>query len=300
MKRSKLESRIGLFDVLNLTFFTLFTFLCIFPIYYIFINSISDNDLSSHGLILFWPRGIHFDNYMRVLNIRGLDRAALISVGRTVIGTVTGVFATAFLGFALDRRELFARKFCYRFVIITMYFNAGIIPWYLNMRMLGLTNNLLAYVINLIAPFSLILYKTYIESLPASMAESAEIDGAGYLTLFLRIVIPLSMPIIATLCVFSAVSHWNSFIDTLYLMTDSKYYTLQYVLYVYLNQAQAIANAMRQSTESSGAVVALSKQLNPTSIRMTLAMVVVLPVLFIYPFFQQYFVKGIMIGAVKG
>ena len=116
-------------------------------------------------------------------------------MGRTVLGTVLNVFGTAFLGYALGKQELWGRKFWYRFVIITMYFNAGIIPWFINMKNLGLTNNFLAYIIpGIISPFSLILFKTYAENLPASLEESAQLDGAGYGVLFLKIIMPLCKP----------------------------------------------------------------------------------------------------------
>ncbi len=287
-------------DTMNYMILGIFTLLCFFPFYYLFINSISDNTLSSNGLILFWPKGVHFENYIKVMQIRGLGQATLVSLARTAIGTASNVLCSGFLAYAITKKELFARKFCYRFVLVTMYLNAGIIPWYMNMKMLGLTDNFLAYVIGVISPFSLILFKTYVESLPASLEESAQIDGAGYITIFFKIIAPLSLPIIATLAVFTAVWQWNSFIDTLFLMNDSKYYTLQYVLYRYLMEVQSIARAMQQASQSGGGFVAPPRQLNATSIRMTLTMVVVFPVLLVYPFFQRYFVKGIMIGAVKG
>ena len=137
-----------IFQIANYTIFGLFTLICILPFYYLFINTISDNSLVSQGLILWKPKGIHFTNYMEVLKMKGLGNSALISVGRTVLGTVLNVFGTAFLGYALGKQELWGRKFWYRFVIITMYFNAGIIPWFINMKNLGLTNNFLAYIIN--------------------------------------------------------------------------------------------------------------------------------------------------------
>ena len=289
-----------IFQIANYTIFGLFTLICILPFYYLFINTISDNSLVSQGLILWKPKGIHFTNYMEVLKMKGLGNSALISVGRTVLGTVLNVFGTAFLGYALGKQELWGRKFLYRFVIITMYFNAGIIPWFINMKNLGLTNNFLAYIIpGIISPFSLILFKTYAENLPASLEESAQLDGAGYGVLFLKIIMPLCKPIVATIAVFSAVGQWNSFTDTLFLMSDSRYYTLQFILYQYLNEANAIANSLRSSMEN-GIAADPSLLITPTAIKMTVSMVVVLPILFVYPLFQRYFVSGIMIGAVKG
>jgi len=181
-----------------------------------------------------------------------------------------------------------------------MYFSAGMIPWFITMKNLGLTNNFLGYIIpGIIAPFSLILFKTYVESIPASLEESADLDGAGYLTKYFRIIIPLTKPILATIIVFSAVGHWNSFIDTVFLMTDSSLYTLQYVLFQYLNEANSLADTLKSMAEQ-GVSVDVSRLLTPTAVKMTVSMVVVIPILCVYPFFQKYFVGGIMIGAVKG
>jgi putative aldouronate transport system permease protein len=299
---SSLRQRYGdmLFNGLNYTFFAVFTILCLFPFYYLFINTISSNDLSSRGLVTFYPKVIHFTNYIEVLQVKGLSQAALVSVGRTVIGTLLTVLASAFLGFLFTKQKMWGRRFWYRFVVITMYFNAGIIPWYIIMMNLNLTNNFLAYILPfIVSPFYVILVKTFVESIPEVLQESAEMDGAGYLTVFSRIIFPLITPIAATIAIFSAVSQWNSFVDTLFLMTDSKYYTLQFVLYKYLNESTSLAAIIRNS-QGSGSAIDLTNMQTATSVRTTVSMIVVLPILFVYPFFQRYFVKGIMIGAVKG
>nr|WP_308624910.1 carbohydrate ABC transporter permease [uncultured Eisenbergiella sp.] len=301
MKRKK-YARPGeiLFGTGNYLLMLVFTLLCIFPFYYLFINTISDNTLVSKGLITFLPKGIHFANYKKIFEIRGLINSLMISVARTVLGTFLTLFGTTFLGYAFSRKELWHRSWCYRFVIVTMYFNAGIIPWYINMKNLGLTNNFLAYIIpGIISPFSLVLFKTYVESIPPSLEESAQLDGAGYIKRYFHLIIPLCKPIIATLAVFSAVGQWNSFTDTLFLMTDTKLYSLQYTLCQYLNESNALAESLRQAA-SDGMQVNLSAVLTPTSVKMTVSMVAVIPILLVYPFFQRYFVNGIMIGAVKG
>lgn len=290
-----------LFNWINILLFSLFALICVFPFYYLFINTISDNSLVSKGQIILLPKGIHFDNYVEILKIKGLSNAAAISIARTVIGTLLTLVGTSFLGYALGKRELWHRKLWYRFVIVTMYFNAGIIPWYINMKMLRMTDNFLAYVVpSIVSPFSMILFKTYVESIPASLEESADLDGAGYITKFVLLIVPLSTPIIATVAVFSAVGQWNSFMDTLFLMSDSRLFSLQYMLYQYMHEANALAESLRQAMSQGGVVADVTKLLTPTSIKMTVTMAVVLPILLVYPFLQRYFVKGIMIGAVKG
>lgn len=288
-----------LFDVINYLVFGIFTLMCVYPFYYIFINTISDNTLTARGQVMFYPIGVHFSNYAQVLKIAGLADATLISITRTVLGTALTVFASAFVGYIVTKEKLWHRKFCYRFIVATMYFNAGIIPWFILMMNMGLTNNFLAYIIpGIVSPFNIILVKTYIESIPPALEESAQIDSAGYWTRFTRIILPLCMPILATVTVFSAVGQWNSFQDTLFLMTDRKLYTLQFLLYRYINESNALATILKNS---NGAVnMNLSLVQTPTSVRMTVTMIVVAPILLVYPFFQRYFVGGIMIGAVKG
>jgi putative aldouronate transport system permease protein len=287
------------FDAFIYLFFTAFTLMCVFPFYYMFINTVSANDLVSQGVVLLLPKGFHVGNYVKILELKALPNAVFISVSRTVLGTGLSVLCTSFVAYAVSKKKLWRRKFVYRFFIVTMYFNAGLIPWYLNMRGLGLDNNFLAYIIGVVSAFNLILVKTYIESIPDSLEESAEIDGAGYLTVFFRLILPLSKPILATVAVFTAVGQWNSFMDTLILMRSSRLYTLQFLLWQYLNQSTAIANAMRDAA-AQGGYIDPTAMLTTTSVRMTIAMVVTLPVLCIYPFFQRHFVKGIMIGAIKG
>jgi len=296
----KLTAGDYIFNGINYLLMTLFTLTCVIPFYYLFINTISDNTLVTKGLIMWIPQGIHFENYLQILKIKGLFDSVVVSVGRTVIGTALTLIGTTFLGYAFSKSEFWKRKFWYRFVLITMYFNAGIIPWYINMKNLGLLNNFLAYIIpSIIAPFSLILFKTFVENIPSSLEESADLDGAGYITKFISIIMPLSKPIVATLAVFSAVGQWNAFTDTLFLMTDSKYYSLQYMLYQYLNESNALADSLRQAA-AAGSTVNLATVLTPTGVKMTISMVVVIPILCVYPFLQRYFVNGIMLGAVKG
>lgn len=301
-KRNSLQERgfaSRLFDIINYLAFGIFTLMCVYPFYYIFINTISDNTLTARGQVMFYPIGVHFSNYAQVLKIAGLADATLISIARTVLGTGLTVFASAFVGYIVTKEKLWHRKFCYRFIVATMYINAGIIPWFILMMNMGLTNNFLAYIIpGIVSPFNIILVKTYIESIPPALEESAQIDSAGYWTRFTRIILPLCMPILATVTVFSAVGQWNSFQDTLFLMTDRKLYTLQFLLYRYINESNALATILKNS---NGAVnMNLSLVQTPTSVRMTVTMIVVAPILLVYPFFQRYFVGGIMIGAVKG
>ena len=303
-KLKKIKNNTGqdiAFNIVNYTFFALFTIACVFPFYYLIINTISANDLSANGFIRFLPKKIHLENYIQVLKLEGLSRAALISVARTIIGTTCTVMSSAFLGFLFSQEDMWKRKLWYRLLVVTMYFNAGLIPMYLTIKNLHLTNSFWVYIIPaIVQPFNIILVKTYIESTPASLQEAAEIDGAGILTVFFRIIFPISKPILATITIFSAVGQWNSFGDTLIYITNQKLYSLQYLLYVYINQANSLAQLVKTNTSGSVNVHSLITQQTPTSIRMTVSIIVVLPILFIYPIFQRYFIKGIMMGSIKG
>ena len=289
------------FNIINYTVFALFTLLCIYPFYYLIINSISANNLSAAGQIIFFPRQLQLNNYVQVFKLQGLPNAALVSVARVVIGTFFPVVVSTYLGFMFSKEIMWHRKFWYRFIIITMYFSAGVVPTYLTYNSLGLVNNFLVYIIPwLIQPFNIMLVKTYIESTPVSLQESAEIDGAGIMSIFVRIIVPLVTPIIATISIFTAVGQWNSFMDTVIYVTDSKLYTLQLILWRYLNQTAMLANLIRQNQANAGMLTMTATQPTTMSVQMTVTVIVILPILVIYPYFQRFFIKGIMIGAVKG
>jgi multiple sugar transport system permease protein/putative aldouronate transport system permease protein len=301
--RKKMHRTFGDYMISFITYvvYAIFAFVCVYPFYYIIINSISANNLSEKGKVIFYPMGIHFTNYKNLANIPGLTNAAYISVMRTVIGTALTVIIAAFLGYMFTRETLWKRKFWYRFVVATMYFNAGVIPWYLTMNLLGLTNNFWGYIFPMIVqPFYIILCKTYCESVPKELQDAAEIDGAGTLRVFFSVMLPVIKPILATIAIFAAVAHWNSFQDTLLLMTDEKLFTLQFQLYQYINKASSLKALVNSSTSASAMAAILAQSATATSIRMTVTVVVVLPVMMVYPFFQRFFTKGIMIGAVKG
>ncbi|NLY47947.1 MAG: carbohydrate ABC transporter permease [Clostridiales bacterium] len=296
-RKSKLDI---LFDIINYTFFISFTLLCLFPFYYILINTISDNGLVRAGKINFIPQGFHLKNYLSLFAVNDLSVSFWVTLGRTLLGTALMVISSGFVGYLVTKKQMWGRKIWYRMLIISMYFNAGLIPWYMNMSTLGLTNRFAAYIIpSIVVPYNIILVKTYIESIPEEIEESARIDGAGYLVIFKSIIFPLSKPILATIAVFGAVGHWNSFTDSLILMqSNPSLYTLQHRLYIYLNTSSNLKALMQ-----SGGVITQSmieSQLNSKVISYTISMITAIPILLVYPFMQRYFEKGIMMGAVKG
>ena len=201
MKESFGDRMVG---VICYIIFSLCALVCVYPFYYIFINTISANDLSARGVILFWPRGIHFQNYVSALKIDGLFQAAKISLGRTVIGTFCTVGASAFLGYMFTQEDMWHKKFWYRLLVATMYFNAGIIPWFLTMKNMHLTNNFLGYILPaIVSPFNIILTKTFVESVPKELQEAAEIDGANRWQQIVKITIPSLVPMITVMLLLS-------------------------------------------------------------------------------------------------
>lgn len=294
-----MRPRIQLFDIINTLIMILVVLVTFYPFYYIIIYSISDSQEALKGVYL-WPRGFELSAFVQVASLDNLLHSGWISALRTVTGTLLTVVCCSFLSYLVTQKDMLFRRAVYRFVVASLYFSPGLIAVYLTYASLGLRNNFLVYILpSAVVGFYVVLIKTYIESLPAALEESAKIDGAGYLTIFFRIVFPLSAPILATVAVYSAVGQWNSFSDTLFYMSDKNLYTAQYVLYNYLSQAEMFADQLRLN--ANGAVPGgIKSAISPMKLQMTITLLVTLPVLFIYPFLQRFFVKGLLLGAVKG
>lgn len=301
-RQFKLKPGDYVFNIINYTVFAILTLICIFPFYYLFINTISDNNLVRVGAIKFIPHGIHLKNYMALRSVSDLGNSLMVSLARTVIGTGLMVMASALTGYLVTQKEMWKRSLWYRFIVITMYFNAGLIPWFLTMSMLGLTNNFMAYIIpSIVQPYNIILVKTYIESIPHELEESAKMDGAGYFTIFRKIIWPLCKPILATIAIFGAVGHWNSFTDSLILMPNAPHLqTIQHKLYIYLQKSSNLAAIMKSGGGSNVSAGLQADLLNAKTIKYTISTVTIIPIVMVYPFMQRYFEKGIMLGAVKG
>lgn len=299
------NSKVGdkVFSVCNYTFFVLFTLVCIYPFYYILMYSFSDPQTAATKMITLLPVEPTILNYVQMLSTEGIFHAFLISLARTVVGTTITVLVTALFAFVITQPNLPARKFFYRASIVSMYLNAGIIPWYLTMLKYGLKNNFLLYVIpGVVNAYFMVLIKTYLEAIPKSMEESALMDGAGFFTVFFKIVLPVCKPVIAAVAVYGAVGQWNSWFDNFMLVDDPNLNTLQNLLLTVLNRSDALVQSIRNGSGMITADPTLlqhAQRLTPMGLKMTLSVIVTLPVLFVYPFLQRYFVKGIMLGAVK-
>lgn len=287
-----------IFYICAYTIFSILMVIFAYPFYYLLINTISANNLVNANKIVLYPQGIHFENYIKIFELEQLWDGAKVSLIRSIIGPIFALLFQSYAAYLFTKTEYWGRKFWYRIVVSTMYFSAGMIPIYLNIKNLGLMNNFWVYIIiHMFSAYNMILIKTYMESLPPSLEESAEIDGAGYLTRFFRIVLPLSKPILATIGLFSIVGHWNNMTDTKLYITKQKLFTMQYVLYQYYLHVQSL----QENLDEVGFDPSIMEKLaSSTTTRLTMTAVTVIPVMCVYPFIQKYYMKGVMIGAVKG
>lgn len=292
-----MKKRISLFDIICYVLLGVFALICLYPFYYLIIYSVSiPEEAYSKGVYLL-PRGFTLDSYRAVLSRSDIQNGALISVARTLIGTTISVFFTSMLAYVLTKRQYRSFRWLYRMTVMTMYFNPGVIPYYITMQSLGLTNTFWIYVIpGAIGAFNMILIKTYMENVPGELEEAALMDGAGPFRIFWQIMIPVSVPIIATVALFCSVGQWNSWYDNFLYVSNSDLKTLQYTLMQYLQQSEKLS----KMTSDEMMAFNQSVPLTTSSMRITISMVTTLPILIVYPLVQRFFVQGIMIGSVKG
>ena len=275
---------------------------------YPFLNSLAislnNADDTTRGGVTFYPRVFTFQNYKTIFKNDRVYSGYLVTVARTLLGTVTGLFFTSILAFALSHKQLAGRKFYTMFCLIPMYFGGGMIPMFLLIRNLGLLNNFWVYIIpNFINLFNMILMRSYFQSLPEALEESARIDGARFYTVFGRIIFPISTPIVATICLYIGVFHWNSWYDAAYYVPlNQNLKPMQSVLLSIINET---AFAERIAANAGGASfdmgnIARGRTVNVRSVTMSTMIITILPIVMVYPFIQRYFIKGIMIGSLKG
>lgn len=266
---------------------------------YPFINqlAISFNDSTDaiRGGIYLWPRQFSVDAYSFVFQNSELFKASVMSLLRVVIGTGNGVFATSLLAYIVTIKGFSGRKFLRRLFIITMYFSGGLIPTYLLLVRLGLSDTFTVYWLpSLISAYHMLIIASYMQDIPGSLSESAMLDGANYFQIFTKIIIPISVPVIAAICVFTGVRHWNSWFDVMIYNPSGKFDTLQVFLRRMLLEVEALENLQDQQ-----AAMTEFASLTAETVRAATTMIVTLPIALIYPFFQKYFISGITMGAVK-
>jgi len=284
------------FDVINTSLIILLMFAVIYPFWNVFVFAFNDGSDAVLGNLYFWPRKFSLANFEYVFKNKNLLSGAVVSIMRVVIGTTLGVTCNALLGYIVSCRNFAGRRFLRLLFVITMYFSGGLIPTYLLMIRLGLQNTFSVYIIpSLFSCYYMLLASSYIQNIPDSLFESARIDGASELRTFVSVAVPLAMPMLACIAIYIGVAQWNSWFDVSLYSKDGRWDNLQIILYRLLNQANALAEIKNQQQ-----LYTSMRTIQPQTVRAATTVVVVVPILFIYPFFQRYFVGGITLGAVKG
>lgn len=281
------------FDVINYAFLILLCVSTLYPFLYLLSTSLSPGDVSLTRIHII-PEKITFANYEKVLTNNFVASGMMNTVVRTLLGTALTVLVSVFTAYPLSKRYFPHRNFWTMFIVFTMFFSGGLIPSYFLVKSLGMMNSIWALVIpGLIHTFQMIIARNFFMSLPESLEESAKIDGAQEIRILFSIVIPLSMPIIATLTLWTAVGHWNAWFDSMIYISDAHKHVLQVVLRrIVLEGTQDMMDINAMNDEDLVA--------NPEMIKATTVMVATLPIIMVYPFVQKYFVKGVMIGSLKG
>lgn len=293
---SSKKTKIGdtTFRICNGLFMIIILVITLYPILNTLVIAFNDGTDALRGGIYLWPRKWSMRNFTTVLQKDNLITGAYITVLRTVLGTITALAANAILAFILSRKNFLFKSELSFFWVITMYVNGGMIPIFLLYRGLGLTNSFFVYIVpGLVSAFNMIVLRTYMNGLPDSFEESAMLDGAGYTTIFVKIISPLCKPVYATISLFIAVGHWNSWFDTmLYNRMSSNLTTLQYELMKLLSSVTNQGQTVEAMKNAAGTVT-------PASVRAAATILTILPIVSLYPFLQKYFVTGLTMGGVK-
>jgi len=304
LKRNKNTIRVGLgeriFDVVNNLILLIIAISMLYPFVYVLAISLNDPNDSQLGGIWLYPRVLSLESYKIIFSDPSLLQALWISVSRTVLGTVLTVFGCSMFAYVFTRNEFVLYKPLKGFFFFAMFFGGGgLIPTYLLYLNLGLYDNFLVYIIpTIINLWYVTLFRTYFRSIPGELLEAARIDGAGEFAIYWRVLLPVSKPIIATITLFSAVAQWNSYRDTLYYTVDKNLRSLQYIVMEIIKKAEG--SQMIDRAEMFEIFHGDASMADPVSLRMAITICTVVPIVMVYPFLQKHFMKGMMIGSMKG
>ncbi|MCI8459726.1 MAG: carbohydrate ABC transporter permease [Clostridia bacterium] len=289
--RSKLNKHVHVFDVINTILMALFCILCVYPIIYVLAGSFNQGADYTIGGVYFLPRLFTFENFKVVLENTAMWRSYLITIGRTVIGVVTALLFTATVAYAMSRPNLKCKKAFYWVNIFTMFFSGGLVPSFLIINALGLFDSFLVYIIpGLYSVYNMIVIQSGFKSISNEIHDSAMIDGAGEFRIFWQIYMPLNKPVLATVVLWLAVGHWNSYFDTMIYTKSDNLQSLQYFL----------LKAIQTSTMTEGMPPELMERISPKTISYAAIIISIIPVLMFFPLIRKNFASGIMIGSLKG
>lgn len=286
------------FTVFNIIFMCLLCAVMIYPYLNQLAIAFNESADSAMGGIYLLPRKFTLQNFSTILSNSRVGKAALISVLKTVINTVLALFVTFSAAYALSRKNLKGRKIITKLYAATMYLSAGVVPTYILYRYLGLINNFWVYILPYTFSFyNMVIMRSFIQQLPASLEEAALIDGANEFTVMLKVIIPLSKPVLATVALWVAVGQWNEYSIALYYITNRSLYSLQYLMMCILKQSETLKQAALDI--AMGASETTVQQPTSESIKAAMMIVTTIPIICLYPFLQKYFVNGVTLGAVK-
>jgi len=290
-----------LFKVGNTVLLTILVLIMVFPYLNVLAYALNDPLDSRFGGITFYPRVLSFANFDMLLSNPDIVQATIVSVLRVVVGTAFALAVQYTCAYAFTLRGLKGRGFLLMFLMIPMYFGGGLIPVYLLYSKMHILNHFLVYVLPVsFSLYNMVIIRSYLYTIPDSLAESARMDGANEFMIMLRIYVPLSMPILAVMALWTAVYHWNDWTTTLYFVTDKDLYTLQYILMQILKEGERMASLFQEAIRSGTANSANAQpQVTPQAIRAANIILTTLPIVLVYPFLQKHFVKGVTLGAVK-
>ncbi|MDE7048703.1 carbohydrate ABC transporter permease [Parablautia intestinalis] len=282
------------FSVFNYIFFVILCIIMVYPFWHVVMMSLSSVEATAKGGVFLWPKGFNLDTYIKVFKDPSIWSGYFTTIIVTLAGTFLGTLFTATTAYPLSKKDLPFGKIMLFLVLFTMLFSGGMIPGYLLMKNLNLIDNRLSLVLpGLISAYNVIIMKSFFQSIPESLEESAKIDGATEVTIFWKIVLPLSKATVATIALFTAVGYWNDYFSTVLYINTKERWALQAVLrYMLTNTNQAM--------QSAGVTVAAATNVTAATIKAASVVVATVPILCVYPFVQKYFVKGVMIGGVKG
>ena len=282
------------FDYFNYILLGAFALLSIYPMIYVLAGSFNEGLDYIAGGIYFWPRSFTLENYKMVLTDPRLWDSYLITMIRTILGTISGIIFTAMVAYGMSRKNLVGRSIYYRIFIFTMFFGGGLVPYFLVILMLGLFDNFLVYIIPaLFSVYNMLVFVNFFKSIPEEIHESAKMDGASEITIFFRIILPLSLPVISTVGLWVAVGHWNSFFDTMIFTSSEKLWTLQYYLMKVIKEASIMPGGIPLPPE-------MLANISPETISLAAIIISVIPILVLYPLIFRFLTKGVIIGSLKG
>lgn len=289
------------FEVFNITVMTLFAIICIYPFIYVLALSFNDGMDAMRGGIYLYPRKFTLENYNKLFEDDRIIGSFFISVFRTVLASFLGMIVNALFAYGISKSDIPFRKFFNWMIVIPMYFGGGIIPYFLVCKALNLTNNIWVYVIPWLAtPFHIMLLRISIKDLPDSLEESALLDGANYWTIFWSIVMPLIKPALATVILLGGITQWNDWMDGTIMVSNSKLWPMQTLLLSILQGTDMMSFFKDKNLSTAGGSMARKISITPESLKMAMLVITVVPIFMIYPFAQKYFIRGIMVGSIKG